>query len=182
MCLLCFDGYIARFLIVWSECFYARPLKNSSKLSLHGNEFSSLILYKLSKEYSRWLLLAIQFYHRSGHRLENFGGKVDFFNKIIFKPRSKFCVRFLLVLNYDWKLLISIWFFVPLDRLRHFQGKKHVQWGWSKHYRCCVEPWHSSEIKPLSAVIDFLFIKCFPCVFIPNRHRFAKYVIVCFLT
>lgn len=106
----------------------------------------------------------------SGHRLENFRDKVDFLNKIIFKPRSNGFIRFVGLLNYDLKLLISVWFFVPLDRLRHFLGKKHVRWGWSKHYRSFVEPRHLSEIEPLSAVIDFVSIKCFPCVFMPNRH------------
>lgn len=49
-CVYCvLTGTLLVFLLSEMSDFNARPLKNSSKLSLHGNEFS-LILYKLSKD------------------------------------------------------------------------------------------------------------------------------------
>lgn len=49
-CVYCvLTGTLLVFLSSELSDFNARPLKNSSKLSLHSNEFS-LILYKLSKD------------------------------------------------------------------------------------------------------------------------------------
>ena len=49
-CVYCvLTGTLLVFLLSEMSDFNTRPLKNSSKFSLHGSEFS-LILYKLSKE------------------------------------------------------------------------------------------------------------------------------------